>query len=187
MALFENTSNSSKIAVVIVIMILVGGGWYYFYYMDMAQKIDSLKREIDTLSRYKRELPVLRVKYKQAQKEFNVYKKELPLKEEIPSLLVKLTNIIKSQDVSLVAFTPGKAIPKDLYFVKPISVRLTANYTSCGAVFEDIAHMKRLFKVVNFSLSDPKIINTHKVLLDVKFEAETYYFKNKKEPGKRRK
>ncbi len=180
-------NSSSRIVAIIIAILLIAGGWYYFYYMDTAQKIANLERSVKTLSRYKRQLPLLKAKYKKAQMEFNRYKKELPLKEEIPSLLVRLNNIIKSEDVSLMLFRPRPAVPRDLYFVKPIDVNIIATYRSCGAVFEDISRMKRLFKVKNFVIGNPRIVNTHKVLLNVRFNAETYYFKksNKKKVRKR--
>lgn len=176
----NETSNLAKIVLFLSIVIVIGGGWYYFYYMDASKKIDNLQAQIDKLSAFKKELPVLRAKYKKAQQEFLVYKKELPLKEEIPSLLVKLTNIIKSKNVVLMSFKPKKAVEKKRFFIKPIDVSITSTYKNCGAVFEDVAKMDRLFKVKSFSLSNPKIVSSSKVLLDVKFSAETYYFKHSK-------
>ncbi len=176
----NETSNLSKLILFLFIVIIIGGGWYYFYYIDASKKIDNLQAQIYKLSAFKRELPALRAKYKKAQQEFLVYKKELPLKEEIPSLLVKLTNIIKSKNVALMSFKPKNAIEKKVYSIKPIDISITSTYKNCGAVFEDVAKMDRLFKVKNFSLSNPKIINSSKVLLNVKFSAETYYFKRVK-------
>jgi type IV pilus assembly protein PilO len=173
----ESMPFSQKLIVLVVTILLIGGGWYYFYYIDTAKKIESLQAEVNKLSKYKRELPSLKIKYKKALAEYAVYKNELPPKEEIPSLLVKLTNIIKSKNVALMSFTPKKAKPKDIYFIKPIDISLSATYKKCGLVFEDVSKMSRLFKVNNFSLTSPKIINSNKVLLNVKFSAETYYFK----------
>ncbi len=181
----EGMSNLSKIVLLIVIVLILAGGWYYFYYMDASTKINNLQTSINKLFKYKQELPFLRKQYKKAQQEFLTYKKELPLKEEIPSLLVQLTNIIKSKDVSLMSFKPKKAVGKKIYYVKPINISIAATYSNCGAVFEDVSKMQRLFKIKNFSLYNPKIINSKKVLLNVKFSAETYYFKQNKRNKKR--
>ncbi len=178
-------SNSSKIVLVLFLIVAIAGGWYYFYYMDTSIKINNLQSSINRLSKFKRELPILRAKYKKAQEEFAVYKKELPLKEEIPSLLVKLTDIIKSKDVALMSFRPKKAVAKKIYYIKPIDISIVATYRNCGAVFEDVSKMKRLFKIKNFTLSNPKILNSRKVLLNIKFSAETYYIKQNKKSGKR--
>ncbi len=177
---FGDTSNKSKIILAILLIVIIAGAWYYFYYMDTSTKINNLQSSIEKLSKFKRELPILRIKYKKAQKEFAIYKKELPLKGEIPSLLVQLTDIIKSKDVSLMSFQPKQAVDKKIYYVKPIDISIVATYRNCGAVFEDVSKMKRLFKVKNFSLSNPKIVNSKKVLLKIKFSAETYYFKQSK-------
>lgn len=179
-------SNGTKALLLLLLIVAIVGVWYYFYYMDTSAKINKLNSSIERLSKFKRELPVLRVKYKKAQEEFAVYKKELPLKEEIPSLLVKLSDIIKSKDVALMSFKPKKAVSKKIYYIKPIDISIVATYRNCGAVFEDVAKMKRLFKVKNFSLSNPKILNSQKVLLKVKFSAETYYFKQQNNATKKR-
>ncbi len=173
----NETPFTTKITILLVIVLLIGGSWYYFYYIDTAAKIERLQAEVEKLSKFKRQLPVLKRQLKKSETEFALYKGEFPSKEEIPSLLVKLTNIIKSEDVLLVSFTPKNAIAKNIYFIKPINISITATYKNCGAVFEDVSKMSRLFKINNFSLTNPKIINSHKVLLNVKFNAETYYFK----------
>ncbi len=173
----DKLSFGAKAAIIVVTVLLIGGGWYYFYYIDAAKKADSLQAEVNKLYKFKRQLPGLKVKYKKAQMEFNKYKNELPVKEEIPSLLVKLTNIIKSEDVSLMSFTPKNAVDKKIYYIKPINVTIVSTYKNCGSVFEDVSRMSRLFKINNFSVTNPKVINSHKVLLHVKFNAETYYFK----------
>ncbi len=174
---FDDMPFTTKLVILVILVVLIGGGWYYFYYMDTSKKINSLQTEINRLYKYKRELPSLRVKYKKAQAEFAAYKKELPEKEEIPSLLVKLTDIIKSKDVRLMSFTPKNAIAKSIYYIKPIDISIVSTYKNCGLVFEDVSKMSRLFKINNFSITSPKIVNSHKVLLNIKFSAETYYFK----------
>ncbi len=177
----EELSPKKVIVGAAIVFVLIIFLWYYFYYSDTSAKITRLRRDISRLYKYKEELPVLMAKYKNAQKEFAQYSKKLPLKEEIPTLLVKLNGIIKSQDVELLSFRPGKAYlaKSKLYYVKPINISMRATYVNCGSVFERVAKMKRLFKVKDFSLSNPKIVNSHKVLINVNFSAETYYFKGK--------
>ncbi|AEA34149.1 type 4a pilus biogenesis protein PilO [Hippea maritima] len=172
--------DTRKIIIFIVLGVtLIGGLWYYFYYKDASDKIDRLSKDIERLYKYKRQLPKLKAQYKAAQVEFKKYSSKLPLKEEIPSLLVKLNGIIKKEDVVLLSFNPKNAIKsKDgLYYIKPIDIRIRSTYVNCGNVFEKVAKMDRLFKVKNFSISRPEIVSSSKVLLDVKFSAETYYFK----------
>ncbi len=162
-----------------VIFILIVFIWYYFYYESASTQIANLRREISRLYRYKSELPALLAKYKKAQEEFGQYSKKLPLKEEIPTLLVKLNSIIKNQGVELLSFRPDNArLSKNkLYYIKPINISMRATYVNCGSVFERVAKMSRLFKVKDFNLSEPKIVNSEKVLINVNFSAETYYFK----------
>ncbi|WP_025270262.1 type 4a pilus biogenesis protein PilO [Hippea sp. KM1] len=169
------------LVIALVGVILIGGLWYYFYYKDATAQIDRLSRDIERLYKYKRQLPKLKREYKTAQAEFKKYSSKLPLKEEIPSLLVKLNDIIKREDVVLMNFNPKNAVKSKsgLYYIKPIDIRIRSTYVNCGNVFEKVAKMDRLFKVKSFSLSSPKVINSSKVLLDVKFSAETYYFKGK--------
>ncbi len=162
-----------------IIFVLIAFVWYYFYYKNTSTQISNLKKEISRLYRYKSELPVLMAKYRKAQKEFGQYSKKLPLKEEIPTLLVKLNSIIKNQDVEFLSFRPGKAhLSKNkLYYIKPIDISMKATYVNCGSVFEKVARMSRLFKVKDFRLGEPKIVNSKKVLINVNFSAETYYFR----------
>jgi len=177
----EELSPKKVITVTAIVFVSIAFLWYYFYYTNKSAKIKRLRGEISRLYKYKDELPILMARYKKAQEEFAQYSKKLPLKEEIPTLLMKLNGIIKSQDVELLSFRPGKAyLAKNrLYYIKPINISMRATYVNCGSVFERVAKMKRLFKVKDFSLSNPKIVNSHKVLINVNFSAETYYFKGR--------
>ncbi len=177
----EELSQKKVVIAAAIIFVLIVFLWYYFYYSGTSAKIGRLRSDISRLYKYKKELPILLARYRKAQKEFAQYSKKLPLKEEIPTLLVKLNSIIKSQSVELLSFKPGRAhlSRNKLYYIKPISISMRATYVNCGSVFERVAKMKRLFRVEDFSLSDPKIINSHKVLINVNFSAETYYFKGK--------
>ncbi|WP_022669686.1 type 4a pilus biogenesis protein PilO [Hippea alviniae] len=178
----ENLDLKRMLIGIFVGVVLVGGLWYYFYYQDTADQINRLQRDIARLLKYKEQMPVLLRKYKRVQSEFKVYSKQLPLKEEIPPLLIKLSGIIKSEGVSLLSFKPKKAIrdKSGIYYIKPISIKIRATYLECGKVFEDVSKMERLFRVKDFTISNPKIINSHKVLVDVDFSAETYYLNRKK-------
>ncbi len=167
--------------VALVLLVLIAFAWYNVFYKDKSAEISKLHKKIAKLSKYKRELPILLVKYKKAQKEFKIYSKRLPLKEEIPALLVKLNSIIKKQGVDLLSFKPRKAYlaKNGIYYIKPIDISIRSSYVKCGTVFEKVAKMKRLFRVVDFTLDKPRIVNTDKVLIHVNFSAETYYFKRK--------
>jgi len=178
----ENLDFKKIIVGVVIGVILVAGLWYYFYYQDTANEINRLQRDIARLYKYQKQMPILLKRYKKVQEEFKVYSKQLPLKEEIPPLLIKLSGIIKSEGVSLVSFNPKRAIrdKSGVYFIKPISIKIKATYLECGKVFEDVSKMERLFKVKDFTISNPKLINSHTVLVDVGFSAETYYLNRKK-------
>jgi len=174
---FKESEDKQKFIILALIVIVLAGAWYYFFYADHSKKISSLKVEVNKMLRYKRQLPKIRKEYKVAIAEFKNYKKILPLKEEIPSLLVGLSSIIKSEDVSMIRFNPHSPVDKKIYMLKPINISVAANYNNCGAVFEKISKMKRLVKVKDFSMSSPKIVGSNNVVVNVKFNAETYYFK----------
>lgn len=176
-AQFKEYTDKQKFITLALIVIVLAGGWYYFYYMDHSKKISSLENEVSKMLVYKQQLPKIRKEYKAVQVEFKNYEKILPVKEEIPSLLVELSAIIKSEDVSLIRFSPHSPVDKKTYMLKPIDISVTASYNNCGAVFEKISKMKRLVRVKDFSMSSPKIVSSNNVVVNVKFNAETYYFK----------
>jgi len=173
--------DSKKIVLVIAGLLILPALWYYFYFSDANTRINNLRGEIERLQQYEAKLPVLKRNYIKAKKEFMIYSAQLPLKEEIPSLLVQLNGIVRSEGVSLLSFTPYNAVLSStkLYFIKPISISIRANYTTCGEVFERISKMKRLVKVKNFSITNPKIVNSKLVIMNINFNAETYYFNKK--------
>lgn len=177
----SDLDSKKALLVALVLLVLIAFAWYNFFYKDKSMEINRLKEKIAQLSKYKRELPILLVEYKKTQKEFKVYSKRLPLKEEIPSLLVRLSGIIKKQGVDLISFKPGKAYlaKNGLYYIKPINISIKASYVRCGSVFERVAKMKRLFRVIDFTLRNPKVVSANKVLINVNFSAETYYFRRK--------
>ncbi|WP_035588709.1 type IV pilus inner membrane component PilO [Hippea jasoniae] len=173
--------DNKKIALIVIGLLILPALWYYLYFSDANAKINKLRGEIERLQKYQSQLPILKRNYIKAKNEFKVYSAQLPLKEEIPSLLVQLNGIVRSEGVSLLSFSPRNAAlsSSKLYYTKPIAISIKANYTTCGEVFERISKMKRLVKVKDFTINNPKIVNSKLVIMNINFNAETYYFNKK--------
>ncbi len=183
MGLYEEFASYpfyKKVIVTILTVCLMVGLWYYFYYSSQMVKKNKLKEEIERLYIYKQQLPILEKRYVKAKEDFKKFSKILPVKQEIPSLLVNLSHIIKKENVTLLTFNPKRDIDKGRYVIKPISISMEGDYIQCGSVFEKISKMPRLMKVVSFSIRPVKVMNRHEVLLSMSFNAQTYYLKSKK-------
>ncbi len=79
-------------------------------------------------------------------------KRQLPLAEEIPLLIHKISNIGDFLGVDIVSFNMKPAQDEDFYKSIPVSVTIVGNYHQTAGFFDSLQNLLRVVKVKTFKM-----------------------------------
>ena len=135
-------------------------------------------------------LGMWRKREQEANAQFNLARKALPEKEEIPSLLASISQSGKDTGLDFLLFQPKAEQPKGFYADIPVAINLTGEYHNVALFFDKVADLPRIVNI-----SDIKMVGGKTNILRTTCTATTYKFldasakktKGKKAKGKRRK
>lgn len=184
----ENLTKVQRLLICIGTIVLIVGLFTYFSFYPKIEKIQQLSKEYKTLSqeleRMQKEaskLAFYRKKMKEKQTEFNLVKRALPEKKEIPTLLTSISQSGHDSGLEFLLFKPEKEVVKDFYAEIPVSIQVTGNYHNVGLFLSKVASLPRVVNVRNLKLKPLKGGPT----LKTSCTAVTYRFIEKKPKSKK--
>ena len=179
-----------RISICFVLLGLIAGGFHYFLYMpkhqelkNLQQKSQALQRDLQEDRKIAKNLNHYRNEFQAMQNELKTALKELPLKQEIPSLLTTVSSLAKNNGLDVLKFKPGKETPKGFYAEVPVTLTIVGNYHELGQFFASVGNLSRIVNVNNLQIDKPKV-SDNKTLLTVDFLATTYRFLDESEISK---
>ena len=182
--LFEKVgklTQTQRILIYAGVFVILLGGFIYFSYLPKLNKIDKLGKEYKKLEqklasakKSAAELEGYRKKMQAAQDEYDLAKKKLPEKEEIPSLLANISQ--SGQDVGLdfLLFEPKPEIMKDFYSEIPVSIQVKGNYHNVALFFDKVGKLSRIVNIKDIKMAPVK----GKDEINTSCTAVTYKFKD---------
>ncbi len=195
-AFIEKLTKIQRIALFGGVFVIVIGAFVWLSFYPKFQKISELREELEDLenkltiaNRKARQLPRYRKMLENAKADFNVAKKALPEKKEIPSLLTGISRAGKTAGLEFFLFQPGKEKEQEFYAEIPVSIRVRGPYHNVAIFFDKVS---RLFRVVNIT---DIVMNARRSAkdLDTSCTAITYRFleaaaveKSKSKKGKKK-
>ena len=168
----------------------------YTLYLPNQKKISELSDQHDKLTQQLQStrkkallLPGLKKKMEEATVQFQIVKKTLPEKEDIPSLLTSISQAGRDSGLDFLLFKPNAEIYKGFYAEIPVSIKVTGNYHNLAMFFDKVASFSRIVNIRDIKLSSGKTS-----ALNISCNAVTYRFveaketkkETKKKRGKRR-
>ena len=175
----EKLTKVQRIALFGGVFLIVIGAYVGLSFYPKFDEISTLKKEVEDLEnkltiakRKARQLPRYRKMLEDKKAEFNVAKKALPEKKEIPSLLTGISRAGKTAGLEFFLFQPGKEKEQEFYAEIPVSIRVRGSYHNVAIFFDKVS---RLFRVVNIT---DIVMNTRRDAesLDTSCTAITYRF-----------
>ena len=115
---------------------------------DLSKKEAELRVEYDELQTRANNLPMLREELEQIQELLKTLVTRLPNKNEIPGLVVDVSQAAINNGLQVDLFEPLEEVKRDFYAEKRINVRLRGSYHQLGSLFSDIAKQPRLVAAV---------------------------------------
>lgn len=156
----ESWPRSFKIfcAVIVCILILVA-----FYMLKVKNQIASLevveRKEVQLKEEFKEKkalainLEAYREQMIQAEQTFGVLLKQLPDQNEIPDLLVDVTQAGLSRGLQFEQFKPSGEISRGFYTEKPVNIVVNGSYHQLAEFVSDVASLPRIVNVDDFKIS----------------------------------
>ena len=155
----SDLTKVQRIAICVAVVVVVVGIFVYFLYMPKYEEIAKLNKDIKTqeaLLKKTKQNAAQFVKYQklmeEKQAEFNVVSRALPLKREIPSLLINISQYGKAAGLEFLLFEPKAEKKKNFYAEIPVQMKLSGTYHELGVFFDKLASMNRIVNINRFDL-----------------------------------
>jgi type IV pilus assembly protein PilO len=154
----------------ILIALFVAGAYYAYFglsavpfgYRPKADKIKVLKEEYAQLSneltqarRLAADLPRVEDVYRKTHARWETAHELLPIDQEIPGLLRKMTLVGETAGVDFHLFEPKAPVNRQFYYENAVDVSVVGGYHEVGAFFGEIASLPRLVNVSDLRLAIP--------------------------------
>jgi type IV pilus assembly protein PilO len=164
---FENLSKLHRILVVCgTIAILVGGFTYFSYYPKLktlnAQKKEYtlLQQKLTAAQQKAANLEKFREEKRKVEAHFQVVKKALPEKEDIPSLLAGVSQSGQDSGLDFVLFQPNPEVLKDFYAEIPVSINVTGEYHNVASFFDRVSRLSRIVDIKDIEITPISDVKT---------------------------
>lgn len=178
----EKLSKTQRIALCAGVFVLVVGGfgWLSIYpefsdiqrlkteVEDLERKLTIAKRKAGQLDRYRKMLESAKV-------DFNVARKALPEKKEIPSLLTGISRAGKTAGLEFYRFDPQPEKEREFYAEIPVDIKVKGSYHNVAVFFDKVSRLFRVVNITDIVMKKEKQSN----ILDTSCKAVTYRFLEK--------
>jgi type IV pilus assembly protein PilO len=168
-------------ACVFVIFIILLGAWFLMI-SDMRDEMIRLEGEevvlkTDFEDKQARAANLEPLKQQLAQMEIMLEQmlRQLPSKNEMPDLIVDVSQQALASGISNELFQPGAEEPREFYVEKPIAIRMVGNYHQFGAFMSGVASLPRVVIMTMHDISlRPRGANNE--LLEMAGTIKTYRY-----------
>jgi type IV pilus assembly protein PilO len=142
---------AAKLGLGVLLGIFIIGLVYWFYVKGQREQLSALEREHQSLrtefeEKQGRAANLEPLKQQLAQMELMLQQmlRQLPSKNEMPDLIVDVSQTALASGISNELFKPGPETPKEFYAEKPIQLRMVGTYHQFGAFVSGVASLPRV-------------------------------------------
>lgn len=188
-AKIESLSKVQRILIFAGIFIAIIAIFVFLLYKPKLEKISNLKNQLKTLEqklvvakKNAANLKIFQKKMEEAEVQFKMAMRQLPEKEEIPSLLTSISR--SGQDVGLefLLFEPKSEIRKEFYAEIPVAMHVKGGFHDLAIFFDKVARLSRIVNLKDIKMGREK----DSMALNTMCTAVTYKFVEP-EPKKKKK
>ena len=146
-------------AIVLVCVGLLVGGYFLFIEGQLAEYEELKKKEDELRTSFlsKKALSINLAVYKQQMEEmeqtFGAMRRQLPSSNEIPDLLIDITQAGLGRGLEFELFKPERERPVDFYAELPISIKVIGTYHELGQFVGDVAALPRIVTLGDISIA----------------------------------
>lgn len=147
------------VACVLLVLVIVAGCWYVFV-GDKRTELEGLEATEVTLrddfvvkQGRAANLEPLKQQLTQMEAMLQQMLRQLPSKNEMPDLIVDVSQTALASGITNELFQPGPEATKDFYAEKPISLRMVGSYHQFGAFVSGVASLPRVVIMTMHNIS----------------------------------
>ena len=152
-----------KLVLIIALFLVPAAIFYFVSYNPMAEKIETLDKQKDSLAKEVREVERKAADLAKFEKELEEAKAIfeetsilLPKDKEIPRLLTDISTLGRAAGLEFLTFKPQADVPKDFYAEIPITINVSGPYHNIGYFFDQVSKLERIVTVSNIKMGSPK-------------------------------
>lgn len=140
-------------------LVIIGLSWYFFV-SDRRAELEglvareaTLKAEFEDKQGRAANLEPLKQQLAQMELMLQQMLRQLPSKNEMPDLIVDVSQTALATGISNELFKPGRETPKEFYAEKPITLRMVGTYHQFGAFVSGVASLPRVVIMTMHNIS----------------------------------
>ena len=193
-AKIEQLSKVQRILIFSSVFIAIIAIFVFLLYKPKLAQISTQKKQLETLEqklvvakKNSADLKKFQKKMEEAEVQFKTAMRQLPEKEEIPSLLTSISR--SGQDVGLefLLFEPKSEVRKEFYAEIPVAMQVKGGYHDLAIFFDKVARLSRIVNIKNIKMGrakDSMDLNTSCTAVTYKFVEPAPDKKSKKKKKK---
>jgi len=178
-AKIEELSKVQRILIFSGVFIAIIAIFVFLLYKPKLAQISTQKKQLETLEqklmvakKNSADLKKFQQQMKEAEVQFKMAMRQLPEKEEIPSLLTSISR--SGQDVGLefLLFEPKSEVRKEFYAEIPVAMQVKGGYHDLAVFFDKVARLSRIVNIKNIKMGrakDSTDLNTSCTAVTYKF------------------
>jgi type IV pilus assembly protein PilO len=184
-------------------LLIIGLAWYLFI-SDKTAELESLeRRESELRADFEKKqgqaanLNALKQQLVQMEAQLQQMLRQLPSKNEMPDLIVDISQTALATGITNELFQPEPEQPKDFYAEKPIALRMVGSYHQFGAFVSGVASLPRVVIMTMHDISlkpkgsanggQPAVITADSSALELSGTVKTYRYLDEEEVAEQQK
>ena len=171
-----------RILICVLTLFSLSGGFGYFFFYPQYIRLDAMSTQLTQLEKQVANARVVaaqidkfRQEMKDAEQDFNITRKALPDKEEIPMLLTGVSQFGHDAGLEFILFEPKPEVPRDFYAEIPVSITVSGSYHNVGMFFDKVSNLHRVVNIKDIRMV-PSAAKDIKTRLTTSCIAVTYKF-----------
>lgn len=141
----------------------------------LEQQLARVQQELAVAKKNASELNDWRNKMKQKEAQYKTVMRELPEKEEIPSLLAGISQAGKDAGLEFLLFQPKSESLQGFYAEIPVDINVSGTYHQVAVFFDKVANLPRIVNIRNIKMA-PASNKDSGGTLNTSCQAVTYKF-----------
>lgn len=143
--------RQAQIVFAAIVALVIIGLWWYLFIGDKTDELENLERqetdlraEFETKQGRAANLDALKQQLAQMEQQLQQMLRQLPSKNEMPDLIVDISQTALATGITNELFQPGPEEPKEFYAEKPIALRMVGSYHQFGGFVSGVASLPRV-------------------------------------------
>jgi type IV pilus assembly protein PilO len=181
-----------------VVLLILALAWFLFI-SDKSTELESLEQQesqlrqtFETKQGQAANLGSLKQQLVQMEQQLQQMLRQLPSKNEMPDLIVDISQTALATGITNELFQPGPEVPQDFYAEKPIALRMVGTYHQFGAFVSGVASLPRVVIMTMHDISlkpkastaagaAPAVITADSSALELSGTVKTYRYLDEEE------